>query len=93
MSQTNTLTIGGGTAGTVTAVQLANDLAGLTMFGLSCLDGRCGFDVDLAVVEAGTRVCAVLWSIVITIAGAAIGYGVARLMQRWGAPPPPSATV
>jgi len=102
VSNTNTLTMGGGAAGTVTAVQLANDLANLSMFGLSCLDGHPGFDVDLAVVEAGTRVAAVLWSVVITIAGAAIGYGVARLMQRWGAaagapvppaPPQPSATV
>ena len=63
MSNTNTLTMGGGAAGTVTAVQLANDLANLSMFGLSCLDGHPGFDVDLAVVEAGTRVAAVLWSV------------------------------
>lgn len=89
MSQKNTLTIGGAGAGGVTALQVANDLASLTMFGIGCVDRSCGFEVDLAVVEAGTRVCAVFWGVAITIAAAALGRFIARFVD----PPKPTATV
>ena len=89
MSQKNTLTGGGAFAGGVTALSFANDLASLTMFGISCLDGRSGFDVDLAVVEAGTRVCAVLWGVAVTVGAALLGRFIARYIE----PPKGGATV
>ena len=89
MSQKNTLTWGGAGAGGVTALQLANDLATLTMSAISNLDGQLGFDLvtDLAMIDAGTRTFTVFWGIVITIAAAALGRFIARFVE------PPSASV
>lgn len=89
MSQKNTLTLGGAGAGGVTALQLANDLATLTMGAIAAIDGVPGFDasVPLDMIDAGTRTCTVLWGIAITIAAASIGRFIARFIE------PPSASV
>lgn len=89
MSQKNTMTAGGAFAGGVTAVSFANDLATLTMFGIGCIDGTAGFDVDIAVIDAGTRVCAVVWSVAVTVAAAALGRFIARYIE----PPKGGATI
>lgn len=89
MSQKNTLTVGGGAAGGVTALQLANDLATLTMGAIGNIDGVPGFDIatSFEMVDAGTRVCGVAWGVAITIAAAALGRFVARFVD-----PPSVAT-
>jgi len=81
MSQKNTLTIGGAGAGGVTALQIANDLATLTMAGAGALDGQPGVDLDLATFEAALRVLTVLWGVAVTIAAAGIGRLVANFIE------------
>ena len=82
MNPKNILTVGGGGAGGVTALQMANDLATLVMAGIGALDGRPGFDADPSVIDAGTRVVTVLCGCVVTVAGAALG----RLVAHFIAP-------
>jgi hypothetical protein len=81
MNHTNILTVGGGGAGAITAAQLSADLGGLAMYGLSCIDGACGFSAPADVVDMATRVVAVVAFGLVTVAGAALGRLVAHFIR------------
>ncbi len=85
MNHTNILTVGGGGAGAITAAQLSSDIAGLAMYGLSCIDGACGFAAPQDIQDMATRVVAVVAFGLVTIAGAALGRLVAYFIQPAGA--------
>lgn len=88
MNATNILTVGGGGAGAVTASQLASDLGGLAMYGLSCVDGSCGFSAPADVVDMGTRVVGFAAFLLVSAAGAALG----RLTAHYLSPGEPKET-